>query len=182
MDEDLLCLRRIRRVSRIIVAICTGVIVLVPLALALTWTNFNIAVPNFEFLSRIPYQGANLTWVNQLAGFAVTLSLAGVLIYGVHRRRRLFALYSMGHVFTEENVRCLRWFALSIMIYAGLLPVAGLLLSVILTLGNAPEERALILTLSSTEIVLVFLGSVLLIVSRVMRESARLAEEHAQII
>lgn len=179
MNEDM---SRIRHVSRIMMAVCTAVILFVPLALALVWINFESAAPNFEFLRRIPYQPANLTGLNLLAGFAVSLSLAGVLLFGVHRLRRLFALYSSGQVFTPENAACIRGFALSALAYAALTPVTEVLLSVILTVGNPPGQRALVISVSSTEFVLLFLGAVLLIVSWVMKESAKLAEEHAQII
>lgn len=179
MNEDI---PRIQRVSRLMRTVCTSTIVAIPLVLAATWTNFEALAPIFQSLGGIPYQPANLTWVNLLSGFVVSLLLAGVVLYGLHRLRRLFDLYARGHVFTSENAGCLRGFALSVILYAALSPPVGALLSVILTIGNPPGQRMLMVTLTSTELALIFLGAVLLVISWVMNESARLADDNAKII
>lgn len=175
-------LSRIQRVSRIMQAICTLILITVPLALALVWSNFETLAPLSEALNRIPFQPANLTWINLLLGFLVSLAGAAVVLYGVSRLRRLFALYGDGQVFTHESARCIRGFALAIIVYAAVAPIIGGLLSVVLTMGNPPGERVLAISMSSNELALLFLGACLLVISWVMIESSRLADDNAQIV
>ena len=68
------------------------------------------------------------------------------------------------------------------MLYAASSPIIGGLLSVVLTMGNPPGERALVLSFSSNELALLFLGGCLLVISWVMAESSRLADDNAQIV
>lgn len=175
-------LSRIQRVSRIMQALCSVILVAVPLALALLWINFETLAPLSEMLADIPFQPANLTWINLLLGFLVSLAGAAVVLYGVSRLRRLFMLYGRGQVFTHEAARCLRGFALAIMLYAAVSPIIGGLLSVVLTMANPPGERVLTISMSSNELALLFLGACLLVISWVMLESSRLADDSAQIV
>lgn len=175
-------LSRIRRVSRIMQMICTTILVVVPVGLALIWSNFEALAPLSETLSDIPVQPAHLTWVNLLLGFLVSLVGAAIVLYGVSRLRRLFALYGEGRVFTHESARCIRGFALAIMLYAAVSPLIGGVLSVVLTMGNPPGERVLTISMSSNELALLFLGACLLVISWVMVESSRLADDSAQIV
>ncbi len=178
-DEDIF---RIQRVSKRMKSLCTIVMVIMPIFFTSIWINFENLATGFSLLDGIPYQLTNLTWVHLVSGFAVSLVLAGVILYGMYRLRRLFELYSEGHVFTAENASCIRGFALSVTLYAILSPVAGMLLSIILTISNPPGERVVMVTLDQMEFTLIFLGTVLLVISWVMKESTRLADENAQII
>lgn len=175
-------IRRIRRVSRYMKALCTAILLLVPIVLALTWIFFAEIAPLFGGLERIPYDLDRLGWPHLLAGFAVSLLPAGVVLYGVYRLRRLFDLYGQGIVFGAENASCIRGFALALLGSAILKPFVGAALSVILTISNDPGKRVLAIELSSTDLAILFLGGVLLVISWVMREGSALAAENAQIV
>ena len=175
-------LSRIRRVSRLMQRICTLILIAVPLILALVWSNFESLAPLSEAFDKMPIQPDKLTWLTLLLGFLISLAGAAIVLYGVARLRRLFMLYGEGQVFTLETARCIRGFALAIMLYAVSSPVIGGLLSVVLTMGNPPGERALVISFSSNELALLFLGGCLLVISWVMAESSRLADDNAQIV
>lgn len=175
-------LSRIRRVSRLMQRVCSAILVAVPLILALVWSNFESLAPLSEAFDKIPVQPDNLTWITLLLGFLISLAGAAIVLYGVARLRRLFRLYGEGQVFTHETACCIRGFALAIMLYAASSPVVGGLLSVVLTMGNPPGERALVISFSSHELALLFLGGCLLVISWVMAESSRLADDNAQIV
>jgi len=105
-DEDIF---RIQRVSKRMKSLCTIVMVIMPIFFTSIWINFENLATGFSLLDGIPYQLTNLTWVHLVSGFAVSLVLAGVILYGMYRLRRLFELYSEGHVFTAENAKLYPW-------------------------------------------------------------------------
>jgi hypothetical protein len=175
-------LARIGKVSRVMKTLCGFMMGLIPLALIVYWVKFNTVAPMVGILQDIPYEAANLTWMSLVLGFLASAVLVAVVLYGLYRLRRLFELYGDGQVFTPETAGCLRGFAVSVLLYGALSPVIGSLLSVILTIGNPPGQRVLSVTLTATEIQLVFLGAVLLVISWVMSESFRLAKEYAGLV
>ena len=175
-------LSRIRRVSRVMQSVCSLILIAVPLTLALVWSNFESLAPLSEVFGKMPIQPDSLTRLNLLLGFLISLAGAAIVLYGVARLRRLFMLYGQGQVFTAETARCIRGFALAIMLHAAVSPIIGGLLSIVLTMNNPPGERALTISLSSHELALLFLGGCLLVISWVMVESSRLADDNAQIV
>ena len=173
---------RIQRVSRFMKALCTAILVVVPAVLVLVWVYFADLAHHFGGLGKIPYDLERVGWPHLLAGFAVSMVPAVIVLYGVSRLRRLFDLYGRGIVFGTENAGCIRGFAISLIGAAALKPFVGAALSVILTISNDPGKRVLSVELSSTDLALLFLGGVLLVISWVMREGSVLADENAQIV
>lgn len=114
-----------------------------------------------------------------LAGLAVPLLLAGLGLWQAHR---LFQLYRAGAVFSLAAGHRLR--TLGIVLVA--LPFAQLLtsaaVSLLLTVGNAPGQRQLSLSLAPSDVVLGLVGCLLIVVGWVLAEAARLADDHSQIV
>ena len=174
-------LRRIRRVSRTMMYLCSASFVLIPVALALAWANFEL-LRNVPPLGGLYIAESGPGALSLLSGFLVSLIASGILLFGLWRLRRLFQLYSDGRIFTAENARCLTSFAWALVVFALTKPLFGALLSVLVTWHNPPGQRALAISFGSNEIGVAFVGVLLLVIAWIMREGCLLAEENAQIV
>lgn len=175
-------LARIRRISRIMRALCGLAMVTIPCGLVLVWVSFDFWTnvnPGLVPFGPLPDP---MPWASLLGGFAVSLLPAGLLIFGLARLRRLFGLYAQGVIFAAENSRCLRHFALSVIGLALMQPLFLALLSVTLTWSNPPGQRMLTVGFGSPELGMVFVGMVFLVIAWIMELGRELAEEQAQIV
>ena len=154
-------LARIRRVSRAMTHLCTASLVAIPVTLALVWANFDLFLA--PQLANLPIAADGPPGWSLVVGYLVSLTAALAIMYGLWRLRRLFALYATGQIFTLENASCLRGFAWALVVTGAVKPVAGTVLSVVLTIGNPPGQRALAISFGSNEISVIFLGGVLLV-------------------
>ena len=118
----------------------------------------------------------------RLAAAAITLAAAGPLLFGLDQLRRLFALYRTGQVFVPDGAQRLRAFAWAVILMAIVQPIAGAVLSVVLTLDNPPSERMLSISIGSGQVQTLFVGVLFLVIATIMREATRIADENAQII
>lgn len=175
-------LSRVRRVSKIMKFCCTLAIPLVPIVLGVMWATFDMWAgthPEFVHLRPLadPMPASSL-----LIGFAIAMFPGGLVMFAAWRLRSLFASYAEGSVFTAATARCLRDFALSIILIAAAKPVTGALLSVVLTVPNPPGQRMLSISLGSDDLTTVFIGCVFLVIAWIMEEGRKIADEQAQIV
>ena len=171
----------IRRLSRVMAALCLVAMVAMPLLLALAWAllpSLRPGWPPYATLPIPPEPARELV----IAGFLVLLVPLAVLLWGVERLRRLFRRYEAGDVFSPQAARCLAGFAQAVLLWALLQPLASALAGMILTLGNPPGQRALALSVGTGEPGAVAIALVLLVVARVLREASRVAEENASFV
>lgn len=108
---------------------------------------------------------------------AIPVALA---VWGLISLYRLFRFYAAGKVFEAESLKCLNlvtallfWFVLARI-------VCTTLKDVILHLPS--RELHLAISFSTTEFGMLFLAGVALVISRVMAEAKRLADENATFI
>jgi hypothetical protein len=79
------------------------------------------------------------------------------------------------------NSRTCRWLAV-FALYAALTPPVRTLMTLLITIQNAPGERLFSFGISDDEIILAIVGTVILATGSVMAEAARMAEENRQIV
>lgn len=177
-------LARIRRISRIINALCGLAMVAILCGLPFLWIGFNFLFGEdsafvFDQYGALPdpMPGPSL-----LAGFVISLLPAGLMVFGFDRLRRLFGLYAQGVIFSAENSRCLRAFALSVIGLALLDPLIDALLSVALTSGNPSGSKKLVMSFGSAELSMIFVGMIFLVIARIMELGNELAEEQSKIV
>ena len=175
-------LDRIRRVSRALRVYCTVAIALTPPGLAALWVTFDAWAPGLPAVTRYGPFPTPMPAGTLLLAFAVTMLPGGVAMWGFGRLRRLFGLYAVGTIFAAENARCLRGFAVSVIVLALLEPVARALLSVVLSMHNPPGQRVLELSIGWSQVPTLFLGLVLLVIAWIMDEGRVMAEDQAQIV
>ena len=104
-------------------------------------------------------------------------SLAVILVALLHLWR-LFGEYLHSRVFSPLALTSLRGFARWLLAAAFWSPVYRAVLSVIVTWQNGPGKRELNLDLSSDDYMVLLLGVVILAISSVMVEAARIAEDN----
>jgi hypothetical protein len=104
-------------------------------------------------------------------------SLAVILI-ALLRLWQLFGEYLHSRIFSTRALTSLRGFARWTLVAAFWSPVYRAVLSVIVTWQNGPGKRELSIDLSSDDYMMALLGVVLLAISSVMAEAARIAEDN----
>jgi hypothetical protein len=104
-------------------------------------------------------------------------SLATILMV-LLRLWQLFGEYLHSRIFSARALTSLRGFARWTLVAAFWSPVYRAVLSVILTWQNGPGRRELTVDLSSDDYLMVLVGVVILAISSVMAEAARIAEDN----
>jgi hypothetical protein len=101
-----------------------------------------------------------------------------VILMALLRLWQLFGEYLHSRIFSARALASLRSFARWTLAAALLSPVYRAVPSVLVTLQNGPGRRELTLDLSSNDYMTLLLGVVVLAISSVMAEAARIAEDN----
>ena len=173
---------RIRRVSRVMSALCLIGMIGLPISLALGWWYPQVLGGPYPATEGLWGAPSDLPALNRLLGFLVSMIPAGILMFGLARLRAMFGLYQAGEIFSIRSARCLKQFAATVLLQVLLAPLAGAAHSVIVTFGNPPGERMLTLSFGSAEYSAILLGGLLLVIAWTMGEAATLAEENRQFV
>ncbi|MFT3957266.1 MAG: DUF2975 domain-containing protein [Piscinibacter sp.] len=115
----------------------------------------------------------------QRIGAAVSVLPVAVGLYALWQLWQLFGEYAAGRVFGLAAVQRLRRFAWALLGAALLAPLVRAVMSVVLTVGNPPGQRMLVIGFSWNDYLAVLLAAVLIAIATVMAEAARVAEENA---
>ena len=170
--------QRIARTSAVLRHLC-GVLIVAAVAVPAAFWAF---VPEGSEMIRTPGYSYSLTALSRVLAFVTTLLPTAFVIWAFFALRRLFGLYRAGHYFGRDNVACFRQLGWAAIGWTGAKFLHGGLLSVALTINNAPGERALALSAGSGDATALFAGTVVLVISWVMDEARRLDEDQAQIV
>lgn len=145
-------LQRIRRISRAMVWACQVLVVMLPLLLLWHWAT--ASVDELAVRSNLQpgvIQSPLLPWQRLAGGAASTVPLA-LMLLGVWQARQCFALFARGQVFTTQATGHLRRFAGWVAWAALAAMVAGAAVSVLLTVGNLPGTRHLVVGVGSDHV------------------------------
>lgn len=170
---------RIQVASRRCRLACTVFIVGTPVATALLWFFFNELYPKIPAIPLPVRVEHALSPLSRFLAFLAQLPPTLIVMYQFVILRRLFGFYEKGKIFAAENVECYRRLGWMLMVWVGCEIAGNSLLSVALTLGNPPGQRVITLGVSSAELASLFIGSVVLVVSWVMDEGRKIAEEQS---
>jgi len=173
---------RIQRVSSIMRSLCLVLALLAPSAVALIWLRFDSFATMIVGINQLPFRPQDIDASTRLMGFIIHMIPGGVAVYALLQGRRLFGLYSEGKIFTLENTRRLSNIARALIVYTLAMPLMRTALSVLLTLHKPLGERHLVISISSDDIGLLFIGTGLLVITWIMDEGRKLAEDNAQIV
>ncbi|MGD9834772.1 MAG: DUF2975 domain-containing protein [Piscinibacter sp.] len=166
-----------------------GRVVLVVRALCVLGMLTLVAVPIWFWLSpdNVLALGPQMSGVSgaiavddraRALGAAVSLLPVGIGLYALWQLWKLFAEYGAGRVFGRVALARLKRFAWALLAAASLAPLVRAAMSVVLTLGNPPGQRQLVIGFSWDDYLSVLLAVVLIAIATVMAEAVRLAEEN----
>ena len=173
---------RIRRLSRLLAAACLALIVGLALAVPIAWALADVSVlASQAHLNPADIQAAPQLW-QRLLGAAITSVPVALLSMGLWQARRCFLGFKRGQVFTAQAVQCLRRFAAWVMGSAVAAIVAAPLLSVVLTLGNAPGERQLVVGVGSDFPLTLLFAAIVWLMAAVIDQGMALADENAAFV
>jgi hypothetical protein len=111
-------------------------------------------------------------------GAAVSLPPIAIGLYALWQLWQLFSEYGAGRVFGRAALARLKRFSWALLAAALLAPLVRAAMSVVLTLGNPPGQRQLVIGLSWDDYLAVLLAVVLIAIATVMAEAVRVAEEN----
>jgi Protein of unknown function (DUF2975) len=118
----------------------------------------------------------------QQLGAAASLLPVSIGLFTLWQLWQLFGQYALGEVFSRVALAHLRRFAWALLAAAIVTPLFRALMSVVLTLGNGPGKRMLVIGLSWNDYMALLLAVVLLAIATVMGEAVRLAEENESFV
>lgn len=175
-------LQRIRRISRLMVLACTGLLVLLPVALVVYWATTSAAeLAQQGNLQSSAIQAPLVSWQRWAAGAVTAVPLA-MLLMGVWQARRCFMQFAQGQVFTAYATDQLRRFAGWVAAAALAAIVAGAITSVLLTLHNPPGARQLSVGISSNHVFTMFFAALVWLMADVIGQGLALAEENERFV
>lgn len=180
---------KIQRTSRLVRATLQAVIVLLPLSVCYYWLSVNTPYDVLSLSGIIELDmdvaaltQSPLTLETRLLALLASLGLSAILIYVLVLLVRLFKNYEQQEIFNFENTvlytklaRSIFYWVVGNFIYTGVL-------SVILSFNNPPGERVLQLSFTGVDVMTLFLGVVVVVISWVMKEGYDISEEHSQTI
>ncbi|HEX7639670.1 MAG TPA: DUF2975 domain-containing protein [Burkholderiaceae bacterium] len=167
--------RRSARWLRVLIALGAGALLS---NLVLTWVSPAAALCEIKRATYLDDIGHFDAAARLRCGIWELVPLA-VILTALLRLWRLLGEYERDRVFSPRALESLRSFARWMTAAAIVSPLSNAVLSVLATLGNAPGHRQLSVNISSEDYVMLLFGGVVLAISSVMAEAARLAEDNA---
>ncbi len=119
--------------------------------------------------------------VRFLGALASLLIPNGILLYGLHQLIRIFKSYEKMEIFTLENVRRYRKLAYILFAWVVGREIYNALISVILTMKNL-DYHVVNLSFTTQDLVVLITGCIVLVMSKIMIEGHRLANEEAHTV
>ncbi len=174
--------QRVQYLSRLLAHACLGLIVLLPLAVAIYWSVADASI--LAVRANLPPNAvtAPLQSWQRVAGAVLTEGMLSLLLLGLWQARRCFQQFSSGQIFTGAAVQCLRHFAgwTLASVIAGMLSSTAI--SVVLTLGNPPGLRHIAIGVGTDQLFTVFFAALVWLMAAVIGQGQALAEENATFI
>jgi Protein of unknown function (DUF2975) len=182
MTAPTLAMLRIRRTSRLMVWACTAIVILLPIALVVYWATTSAA--DLAVQGNLPASAmqAPLQVWQRLAAAAATAVPLAMLLLGVWQVKLCFEQFAQGSVFTAQATAHLRRFAGWVAAAALAAIAAGTVVSILLTLNNAPGMRHVALGISSNHVFTLFFAALVWVMADVISQGQALAEENERFI
>lgn len=169
---------RITRLSRVVVWVTTILIGVLPPGIVAYVLLLPEQIVHWRSVAPLRLSSDPFLPEQAAAVIAVLLFYSLPSLWGLWEMRALFRGYAAGEIFTLAMARRLRRCAMALLILAPAGPVAGVGLSLALSIGQMPGKRMLVLGIGSDDLGHALIGLALLIVAQVMVRAAKLAEEN----
>ena len=182
-------MKEIQRYSRNIRVVLQALMLLLPLSVVYFWAfvqtpwDFLTTTGIIQFSHDISsYTSQPLSIETRMWALVVSLLPCGVIFYALLILTKLFKSYEASEVFTVETVKYYRKLGLSFFYWAFGGLVYGGLISVVLSFNNPPGQRILSISFTGLDVVTLFCGMIVLVISYVMNEAQKIADEQRNTI
>jgi hypothetical protein len=133
----------------------------------------------FNVIPRV-YQASianNFDLNTKIAGFVVTMVPTAIKLMVLYFLIKLFALYERHEFFSENNVRYIRNAGYALFLEQIIRPISDFILGFVLTSGNPPGLRYATMIITGTNLGLMLTALVIILISWIMTEGAKLHDE-----
>lgn len=168
---------RLQRVSGTFQSILNILIFSIPFIISMYWAFFNHLPIGFTDQLLPAPVNKPLSVIILFFGFVVSLISAIPALYGIINLKNLFKLYRKKIVFSHKNAEYILRLGYSMIAWVAAKLVFVALISVVLTFGNQSGERMIVLQFEVSDIAMLISGSVIVLISWVMKEVAIIKEE-----
>ena len=169
---------RIQKFSRRFHIVVTALLYGLPVLILLYWIYFNNLPEGINDWHGVPNQPISIQV--SLQAFAAALIPLSPVLYGLFNLRRLLGYLKDGAIFIEQTAQCLRGLGFTLMFWIITNIIFDLLISVILTQDNGYHlGHYIVFDIYISDFFPLFLGSVIVLISRVIREAVDLQEEQS---
>ena len=175
-------LARLLRLSAWLSHAARAVAILLLLANAVMWLVPDFAADAARIQSALQQAPMTLTLEARLAALLVSSLYVGVLAFGMLTAAQLFRAFATGEILVPATGAKLRRLGLSLFVFAVVSPLFRAVMGIIATIGNAPGQRALAVSISSNDAALALIAALILVLGHIMAEAARIAEDHQHIV
>ncbi|UTW58770.1 DUF2975 domain-containing protein [Kordiimonas sp. SCSIO 12603] len=169
---------RIQKLSRRLNIVAAALLYGLPVLTLLYWISFNYLPENLNVWASVPNQPISIQI--GLQAFAAALVPLSPVLYGLINLRRWLGYLKDGTIFIEQTAQCLRslGFALMFLIITNI--IFDVLISLILTQDNGSHLGHYIeLDIYLSDFFPLFLGGVIVLISRVIHEAVDLQQEQS---
>ncbi len=174
-------MERVKHLSKMMRNVSTFFLWLVPISILLLWYDFAVA-QEFGFFHRVASPSEHTGPLNYVLGFAISMTVAALVIGAIYHLRKFFIFGSEGRIFSAESGASLHKFSKYMILYSLLSIPTESLLGVVMTMSNPAGERMLSISLQPYDVTMIFLSFVFFAISWVFKESVVIAEENAQFV
>lgn len=179
-------MNKLMKVSHHFKMLFQSLLVLFPVATILIWSVIDklpleMIASNTE-LGTINIASLSFTPLSKLLGCLISFLATGVIMYGILQFIALFKNYEAGEVFSLQNVRYYRRLGYSLFYFVIAKFISLPLMCMALTFQNPPGKRMVSVLFGSNDFLLLVTGGLVLLISWVMQEAYKIAEENAKTI
>lgn len=173
-------LRRIRRLAWVVRLLCLLGLVVIGTLPFIFWAQpdwVTEVAGNTWHLTRLQLDLGSRLW-----GLAASLVPTSVSLFALWQMWSLFGCFAQGELLARRPAQHLRRLGLGLCALSAAQPLGHTLAILALTWGNPKGERQLWLGLSSDHYLALLFGLLLLALSQVLFEAARVADENAEFV
>lgn len=181
---------KIKKVSLLFRIIFQIAFVLQPILLILFWVNFpskiftnmQTGAININFIPQNIIILYNMTWSMKLLGFLISLIPLILIELIFYFLIKLFRLYEKAEIFSMKNVNYIKYIGYTMLVAQLVSPLYQGLITGVLTWHNPAGHRYATISLSGTNIAIIFTAILIILISWIMTEGVKLNEEQKYIV
>ena len=171
---------KIKKVSKLFEILITGLIVVMPIYFSFYWLYIISFSQSFLLDNSIPISimDAPLSLTLQIIGFVSSLLPLSALLYGLYNTKKIFSLYILGNIFSNEHVTLFKKIAKAFAFWVLFSVIHESVKSVVFSWNNAIGSRHVDITFGSFEIGIIAMSVLFLVISWIMDEGRTITEEN----